>query len=365
MRTIDYGVFMPVCNTGWIPSTTTPPLDGSYQLNLRVARLAEELGFDFTLSQANWKGKGGPSRAMDDNLESLTTSAGLAQGTQRIGVWSTAHTMTYNPGVLAKIYATQDQISGGRTGLNVVAGGSPTAEGQFGLWHGLDHPGRYRRAAEWVQCLKALWTQDHVDFDGEFFTLTNCESWPKPRRVPPMISAANSDVGLRFAARELDGSLIEGTSRAEVVELGQRAKRICAEEGGHLKTYCVFMLIPGETDADAQARIELYNEGRDLVAITGLIDEWTADGKDNSFAERIKEVGLTATAVSTGTIAGSVETIVQELTETIEEADLDSAVFIMPDFIDDLEIIGREIIPGLARNGIVGTHLSTTTGAAA
>ncbi len=84
-RSIEYGVFMPVCNTGWIPSTTTPPLDGSFAYNLRVARLAEELGFDFTLSQANWKGKGGPSRAMDDNLESLTTSAALAQGRPR---WS-------------------------------------------------------------------------------------------------------------------------------------------------------------------------------------------------------------------------------------------------------------------------------------
>lgn len=166
-----------------------------------------------------------------------------------------------------------------------------------------------------------------------------------------MICAATSDTGMAFVAKNLDGVLFEGTSRDSVVAIGQRARRISQENGDRLKTYCVFMIIPGETDADAQRRIDFYNEGRDVVALQNMAREWGAVSHDASAHNPDNEGWLEATAISTGTVAGSPTTIAEQLADMIDNADIDGAVFIMPDFIDDLTVLGEEIVPLLEKEG--------------
>jgi len=353
MKDIEYGIFMPVGSGGWIVSENVPVLDGSYAYNRRVAQLSERLGFDFTLSQAVWRGYPGPSHHFEVNLESLVTSAGLAEATSRIGVWSTVNTALIHPAVAAKMVATGSEISHGRTGLNIVAGGNRVSERQFGLGADLDNSVKYRRAAEWVEVVRALWTQDFVDYDGEYYHLEDAQSWPKPVGGPPqMICAATSDTGLAFVAKHLDGVLFEGTTRDSVVAIGQRARRISQEHGDRLKTYCVFMIIPGDTDADAQRRIDHYQAGRDLQALRRMAEEWGAVKHDATAHSADNEGWFDATAISTGTVAGSPETIAEQLADMIEHADVDGAVFIMPDFIEDLTVLGEEIVPALVRGGL-------------
>jgi pyrimidine oxygenase len=352
VKDIEYGIFMPVGSGGWIPSATVPELDGSYAYNRRVAQLSEALGFDFTLSQAVWRGYGGPSRHFDDNLESLVTSAGLAEVTRDIGVWSTVNTAMLHPAIAAKMVATQSQISHGRTGLNIVAGGNRMSETQMGLGTDLDGSVKYRRAAEWVEVVKALWTEKTVDYDGEFFRLADCQSDPKPvGGIPQMICAATSDTGMAFVAKHLDGLLFEGTSRDSVVDTALRARRISRENGDRLKTYCVFMVIPGETDADARRRVEHYNAGRDLVALGNMAKEWGAVRHDATAHNPDNQGWAEATALSTGTVAGSPETIAEQLADMLENGDIDGAVFIMPDFVDDLTVLGEQIVPALVAGG--------------
>ncbi|GAA2247590.1 LLM class flavin-dependent oxidoreductase [Herbiconiux moechotypicola] len=352
MKDIEYGIFMPVGSGGWIPSANIPELDGSYEYNLEVARLSERFGFDFTLSQAVWRGYGGPSKHFDVNLESLVTGAGLAQATQDIGVWSTVNTAMMHPAIVAKMVATQSQISNGRTGLNIVAGGNRVSETQMGLGRDLDSSVKYRRATEWVEVVKALWTEKTVDYDGEFFQLEDCQSDPKPvGGIPQMICAATSDTGMAFVAKHLDGVLFEGTSRDSVVSTALRARRISQENGDNLKTYCVFMIIPGETDADAQKRIDYYNEGRDLIALGNMAREWGAVSHDATALNPDNEGWADATAISTGTVAGSPETIAEQLADMIDTGDIDGAVFIMPDFVDDLTVLGEQIVPLLVKDG--------------
>lgn len=358
-RMMDYGVFLPVGSGGWIPSTTTPVLDGSYAYNKQVTQLAEELGFDFTLSQAVWRGYGGPSHHFDDNLESLTTTAGLAEATERIGVWSTVNTALLHPAVASKMIATTTQISGARTGLNIVAGGNRVSENQMGLGAGLDNVEKYRKAREWVEVIRALWSEPTVDYDGEFFTLKDCQSSPKPLGgPPPMICAAVSDIGLRFTAEMLQGVMFEGTSRDAMVQLGQRAKQIAGEVGSDLKNHCIFMVIPGETDADAMRRVKLYDEGRDVEAMTKLVYEFGQTARDPKSLEQVRSEWVDSTAISTGTLAGSPDTIAEQLADIIEAGEIDSAIFIMPDFIGDLRVLGEEIVPKLVAGGFPGRTLS-------
>ena len=51
--------------------------------------------------------------------------------------------------------ATLDHISGGRAGLNIVAGAYQGEFAQMGAWdESLDHDGRYDLAQEWTQIVK-------------------------------------------------------------------------------------------------------------------------------------------------------------------------------------------------------------------
>ena len=226
---VELGVFLPVGNGGWITSTTSPQLPATYAYNKEVALLAEDLGFDFALSMAKWRGYGGPSKHWDVTLESLTTMAGLAEATSRIGVWGTVHTMIFHPAVAAKMTAVLDQISGGRFGINLVAGSNPSDQGQMGLWRDLDHDGRYGLAAEWITVAKRLWTEERVDHEGEFYRLEDCVSNPKPAVLPPIICAGSSDRGFRFTIQHCTGSFLLGSDAEDFIKTGRRAKDLAAE----------------------------------------------------------------------------------------------------------------------------------------
>jgi len=58
-KEVEYGVFMPVGEGGWIRSTTAPAVPATYAYNRQVAILAEHIGLDFLLAMAKWRGFGG------------------------------------------------------------------------------------------------------------------------------------------------------------------------------------------------------------------------------------------------------------------------------------------------------------------
>ena len=56
---IRLGVFIPIGNTGWLISTTSPQDKPSYDLNKAIVDKAERFGFDFALSMIKLYGFGG------------------------------------------------------------------------------------------------------------------------------------------------------------------------------------------------------------------------------------------------------------------------------------------------------------------
>jgi pyrimidine oxygenase len=351
-KQIEMGVFIPVGQGGWLASTTSPTIPATYQYNKDVTQLAERLGFDFALSMAKWRGFGGPSNFWDVTLESFTTMTGLAECTDRIGLWCTVHTMVWHPAVVAKMIATFDQVSNGRAGINLVAGSNPSDQGQMGLWKPLDHEGRYNLAREWITVAKRLWTEDRVDFKGEFFDLEDCMSNPKPSAPPPIICAATSDRGFRFTIEHCDACFMGATGHDEMIKVGRRARTIAAELGTTTKTLALFTIVPGATDLEAQQRVDLYNQGVDGEALDNRTREYSADVKENTTARRMIENGQRKQAVTPSAIVGSPDTIATRLADIVNDADLDGVVVIVPDFIDDLALIGEQVMPRLIDHGI-------------
>ncbi len=206
MKRIELGVFIPIANNGWIVSKSAPQYLPSYDLNLRISRLAERIGFDFVFSMSKWRGYGGETEFWDHSLESMTLMAGLAAATSRIGIVASLQPLLIPPLVAAKMAVTIDEISAGRFSLNIVTGAFLEEIAQMGLLRAGYDSYRYEYAGEWVELVKRLWTEAVVDHQGRFFNLTDCRCSPKPVQ-----KTASSDRLRRYLAKR-DG--FHGTPRA-------------------------------------------------------------------------------------------------------------------------------------------------------
>jgi probable F420-dependent oxidoreductase len=185
------------------------PVSGSWATPanlLEIARRAEELRYDslWTFQRllhpadGDW---GASYRAVQDPLISL---AYVAAATERIrlGV-AVVNAPFYAPIVLAKQLTTLDQVSAGR--LDVGLGLGWAAEEFTAV--GVTQQRRGARLDEFVDCLRAIWADDPVRFDGEFYQLPAAMVDPKPvqRPHPPILLGGGADRALRRAGRLADG----------------------------------------------------------------------------------------------------------------------------------------------------------------
>src|SRR5437763_6492866 len=100
---------------------TEPQLGASYADQLRLARHAEELGFDAYFRSDHYLTMGGDG--LPGPTDSWVTLGALAVQTSRIrlGTLVTSATFRY-PGPLAISVAQVDEMSGGRVGVGLGAG---------------------------------------------------------------------------------------------------------------------------------------------------------------------------------------------------------------------------------------------------
>ena len=338
----EFGVFLPIANGGWIVSRNTPVLDGGWAQNREAALLAEAEGLDFVMAMGKWRGFGGDTGHWGHSLEAVTMLAGIAAVTSRVKVWATLHAILHNPAVAAKMIATLDHISGGRAGLNIVAGAYRGEFEQMDAWdENLSHDARYDLTEEWTKIVKRLWTEPGVSFDGKYFTFRDCVSEPKPLHRPFLICAGMSARGFDFSVRECDGCFIGGSDAAETRAASLRAKALAKELGKTIRTYCMMTVITGTTDAEAQARAQTYREGLDEGAVRGMLESYGLSG--NAMTERAQNAFMTQTVV------GSPATCASRIEQFLRDCEIDGLMFIFDDYSQGLRVTGREILPALRR----------------
>ena len=347
---MEIGVFIPIGSNGWLISTTSPQYRPSFELNRKVTLNAERYGFDFALSMIKLRGFGGPSQFWDHNLDSFTLMAGLAAVTSRIKLFATVPTLAVPPAIAARMCSTIDSISHGRFGLNVITGWQRPEYSQMGLWPGdayFEH--RYRYAAEYVQILRDLWETGVSDLEGEFFTMKDCRLSPRPKADMKVICAGQSDAGLAFTARYADYNFCFGkgintpTACADTVA---RTQTFAAETGRTVGSYALFMVITGETDAEAEAKWELYKQGADLEALSWLVEQATADKNptgDSNVRHAIDPASMVN--INIGLLLGSHAKVARLLDEVATIPDMAGVLLTFDEFVSGTEIFGERIQP--------------------
>ncbi|MGE4080403.1 MAG: pyrimidine utilization protein A [Reyranella sp.] len=347
---MEIGVFIPIGSNGWLISTTSPQYRPSFALNRRVTLNAERYGLDFVLSMIKLRGFGGKSEFWDHNLDSFTLMAGLAAVTSRIRLYATVPTLAVPPAIAARMSATIDSISNGRFGLNVITGWQRPEYSQMGLWPGDDYfAHRYRYATEYVRILRDLWERGVCDLAGEFFTMKDCRLSPRPQADMKIICAGQSDAGLDFTARYADYNFCLGkgvntpTSCTDIVARMQAAAGLT---GRAVASYALFMVITGETDAEAEAKWELYRQGADLEALAWMVEEAVADRNatgESSVRHAIDPRSMVN--INMGLLLGSHAKVARLLDEAATIPGLAGVLLTFDEFVSGTEIFGERIQP--------------------
>ena len=324
---------------------------------VRLVHKAEEVGFEAMIPLARWRGHGGRINPHHRSLETFTWAAGLSALTERINIFATFHVPTVHPVMAAKMATTVDHISGGRFGMNIVAGWQPDELAMFGA-DKRDHDERYAVADEWAQIVKQLWeAEGDSEFHGKFFEIVNAFSEPKPlqRPGPPMMSAGISPAGQDFAARHCDMIFAAIENPAKTAEKVASIKEMARERyGRELKVFGVGHITCADTDEEARAEYErVIIEHGDWDAAKVTIGKLMAHSQtvdyESSEIRRLMEGVIRAFFAHP--LTGSPETIVGQIKE-MADAGLEGMAITWNDYDLGLDQYERMLHPLMVQAGL-------------
>lgn len=134
-----------------------------------------------------------------------------------------------NPLITAKLVASVDRLSNGRFVFGVGIG---WLKEEFEAL-GISPARRAERTCEYLDAMRACWTQETPSFSGEFCRFPPVKSLPRPvqRPHPPVLFGGNSDPALRRAASNGDGWFGFNVSPEEAGPLVQKIRRYAGEVG--------------------------------------------------------------------------------------------------------------------------------------
>lgn len=318
-----------------------------------ISRKAEQIGCEALIPIAKWKGPGGHENSWGRQFETFTWAAGLAAVTSEIDIFSTCHVPFFAPTMAAKMAATVDHISGGRLGLNVVAGYNKSEFDMFDIPL-REHDERYAVAAEWLEVVKRLWGDEiEFDFDGRYYSLKGAQSYPKPMQVhPPIMSAGFSPAGKQFAFENADLLFMQLSEIDDAPRRVPPALEEAAAAGREdLGLWTMIHVVCADTEREANDFVRHYAEDNaDWAAARGLLDMMTqGDSRSVEYDKDLLSVFVRGSGAIS--IVGTPEQVVEQL-EKLSDAGLSGATIAFVDYEEGLDRLGEQIMPLMVSAGL-------------
>ncbi|MBJ3776631.1 LLM class flavin-dependent oxidoreductase [Acuticoccus mangrovi] len=247
---------------------------------VRHAQVAERLGFDSVWGNDHIT----PPRYVREHFDAspnfydvLIALAMIAQATTTLRV-GTALLVVPNrePVYLAKQAFTLDQMSGGRF-MMAVGLGAYREEFEAFVGHRYEKPHRGKMMAEGLEIFRRLATEKVSSFDGEYYSYTDIEMFPKPKQDPfPLFIGGHNMKAVERAAEIGQGWLPGWRPFHEIAERIEALHAAAEKIGRDPKSIEVapqFSLLIGKTQEEAEAtymksglvahRVSLAHTGRD------------------------------------------------------------------------------------------------------
>jgi FMNH2-dependent dimethyl sulfone monooxygenase len=330
---------------------------GSWEESLRLACHADRIGFDAVIPVARWRGFGGEWDLSARSFEPFTWATALLARTERVQVFATVHVPLFHPVLAAKMSATADHVSGGRFGVNVVAGWFPEEFAMFGLTQ-REHGARYVYADEWTRLLKRLWSgEGRGDFRGEYVQAFDAFSDPRPLQdpYPVLMNAGTSGPGREFAAAHSDvifaGLQDLQTAARQIGEIKRAARE---SHGREVRVFGRAHVVCRSSEDEARRYFRWVHRDRaDVAAIERLFEASSVNsgslevGREEHW-ERVERLAAGRGAL---TLVGTPEQIVSWMVE-LADAGLDGLALSWVNYDEGLQQMEEEILPLMVQAGL-------------
>jgi probable F420-dependent oxidoreductase len=167
-----------------------------------------------------------------------------------------------NPLVLAKEVATLDRLSDGRVELGIGVG---WLREEFDAL-GVPFDRRGARTDEWVEVMRAVWAEDHVDFQGEFASFSGVSVNPKPAGATvPITVGGHSAAAARRAGRLGDGFFPAKGDIPELIDIMRQTAADAGRDGAAITVSTGSAGVFGDDPVGAVQ--ELADQGVDRVIV--------------------------------------------------------------------------------------------------
>ena len=206
--------------------------------------------------------------------DALQVGQHVASVTQQLGVFIAQRPGFTAPTVLARQFATLDQLYPGRFSINVITGADPAELAQDGN-NVQDKDERYARTNEFLDIVRAEWSSEKpFDYDGKFYQVKRGYSHVRPDQGKgiDIFVAGASDAAVEVAGRHADVYALWGETHAQVTELLGKVRTASARNGRASPEFSVsFRPILADTEEAAWAKADaILAKARALQDVTGF-----------------------------------------------------------------------------------------------
>ncbi|PZS24587.1 MAG: LLM class F420-dependent oxidoreductase [Pseudonocardiales bacterium] len=326
-----FGLFIP---QGWRLDLAGIDPANHWQSMLKVARTADDGPFESIWVYDHFHTVPVPTE--EATYEAWSLMAAFAAATNRVRLGQMCTCMAYrNPAYLAKIAATVDVISGGRTEMGIGAGWYEHEWRAFG--YGFPSAGeRLGMLDEGVQIMRQLWTTGTATLDGKHYQVDGAIGRPLPLQeggIPLWIAGGGEKKTLRIAAQYAQYTNFDATPetfkhKSEILaahcrDLGRDFEAITRSGN--------YNVVIGETEKDVQDKLAWVR-----AHYVPLVSSDVLERAYENFAS--------------GPLVGTVEQVVEGLTEA-RAMGLSYAINYFIDAAYDpssVDLFARKVIPTLA-----------------
>jgi probable F420-dependent oxidoreductase len=211
-----------------------------------------------------------------DPLETLTYLAG---NTDQISLGTCLIDMLFhNPVVLARRFATFDVLSHGRAIARLGIGWS---KDEYDIC-GVPYKYRGKRADEFLQLLKRIWTDEVIGFKGQFYFIPSSKIGPKPvqKPHPPILLGGFSPNTFLRIVNYADGWIpIAGFGPLEQLKQTISGLRESARKANKdpSKIRVFVLTYPNVLDASSSSPTSSSSEQQQRLPMTGTTDQIGTD----------------------------------------------------------------------------------------
>ena len=332
----------------------------------QVAQAAEQVGFTGALT---------PTGTWCE--DAWLTTAMLVARTERLKFLVAFRPGFLSPTLAAQQAATFQRHSGGRLLLNIVTGGESREQRAYGDF--LDKDARYRRTAEFLAVVRALWRGETVDLRGEHVHVEGAFLDRLPDPVPPVYFGGSSAAAGEVAAEHADVYLTWGEPPDQVREKIAWVRGLAAARGRTLRFGIRLHVITRDTAeaawSHARSLLAALDPAR-IASVQAALAESESEGQrrmralhggsaaDLEIAPNLwAGVGLVRGGAGTA-LVGSHSDVADRIAE-YHALGIDEFVLSGYPHLEEVYWVGEGVLPELGRRGLWRPPAGTEVGTAA